>query len=166
MIELSIALAKSGQKVIVRPHPSENITVWKNKTKNYSKNIKIIRSGNIIPWLMASKLVIHNGCTTAIEGTFLNKTVISYRPNKNLNVETYLPNAISISIESEEDVVEFIKNLILNKSNFLSKNSINILNNYFKFENDKEDTCIKIISIIENLSKKKTYKGNNIKIIS
>ena len=57
MIELSIDIAKSGQKVVVRPHPSENIEVWRNKTRNYSKNIKIIRSGNVIPWLMASKLL-------------------------------------------------------------------------------------------------------------
>ena len=121
MIELSIALAKSGQKVVVRPHPSENINVWKNKTKNYSNNIKIIRSGNIIPWLMASKLVIHNGCTTAIEGTLLDKTVISYRPNKNQNVETYLPNAVGISIESKEDVVDFIKKFNFNKLNLSSK---------------------------------------------
>ena len=33
MIELSIALANSGQKVIVRPHPSENLNVWKRKHK-------------------------------------------------------------------------------------------------------------------------------------
>ncbi len=163
MIELSIALAKSGQKVVVRPHPSENINVWKNKTKNYPNNIKIIRSGNIIPWLMASKLVIHNGCTTAIEGSLLDKTVISYRPNKNLNVETYLPNAVSISIESKEDVLDFIKNFDFNKLNFSSKNSSNLLNNYFKFENDKEDACFKILNIIEKLSTKKTFKVKNIK---
>ncbi len=162
MIELSIALAKSGQKVVVRPHPSENINVWKNKTKNYSKNIKIIRSGNIIPWLMASKLVIHNGCTTAIEGSLLDKTIISYRPNKNQNVETYLPNAVSISKESKEDVINFIKEFDFKKSNLYSKNSSNVLNDYFKLENHKKDTCFKILSIIENLLKKKTIKSINI----
>lgn len=40
MIELSIAIAKSGEKVIVRPHPSENIDVWKEQTKNHSKILK------------------------------------------------------------------------------------------------------------------------------
>lgn len=163
MIELSIALAKSGQKVVVRPHPSENLNVWKSKTKNYSNNIKIIRSGNIIPWLMASKLVIHNGCTTAIEGSLLDKTVISYRPHKNPNVETYLPNAVSICIESKEDVVDFVKKFDLNKSNLLLKNSINLLNNYFKFKINQEDTSFKILNIIENLSKKKIVKANKIK---
>ena len=163
MIELSIALAKSGKKVVVRPHPSENLNVWKDKTKNYSNNIKIIRSGNIIPWLMASKVIIHNGCTTAIEGSLLDKTVISYRPHKNPNVETYLPNAVSISIERKEDVVDFIKKFDSDKSNLSNKNSINLLNNYFKIENNKEDTSFKILNIIENLSKKKTLKINNIK---
>lgn len=73
MIDLSIRLAKNGQKVIVRPHPSENIEIWKKYTKNYSKKIKIIRSGNVLSWILAAKLLIHNGCTTAIEALFLKK---------------------------------------------------------------------------------------------
>ena len=34
MIDLTIEIAKSGQKVVVRPHPSENMDVWKKETKN------------------------------------------------------------------------------------------------------------------------------------
>ena len=31
MINLSIALAKSGENVVVRPHPSESLEVWRKK---------------------------------------------------------------------------------------------------------------------------------------
>ena len=109
MIELSIAIAQTGQKVVVRPHPSENIEVWKIKTRNYSKNIKIIRSGNVVPWLMASKLIIHNGCGTAIESLLLNKKVVSYRPFKNSEVETYLPNAVSFCLETKSEILNYLK---------------------------------------------------------
>ena len=40
MVELSIEIAQSGQKVIVRPHPSENIDVWEEKTKITLKKLK------------------------------------------------------------------------------------------------------------------------------
>ena len=132
MVELSIAIAETGQKVVVRPHPSENLEVWKKKTENHSKNIKIIRSGNIIPWLMASKLIIHNGCGTAIEGLLLDKTVISYRPFKNSKVETYLPNAISTCLDTKEDVLRFVKNFLVTKSNINKKETLNILEKYIK----------------------------------
>ena len=163
MIELSIALAKSGQKVVVRPHPSENIEVWMNKTKNYSKNIKIVRSGNIIPWLMASKLVIHNGCTTAIEGLLLEKTIISYRPFKNPNIETDLPNKISICLESKEEVVNYVKNYEVDESKVNIKNSLKILDNFIKINKSKEDASFRILNIIDNLSNRK--ETNKVKIV-
>ena len=85
------------------------------KNKNYSEKIKIIRSGNIIPWLVSSKLVIHNGCNTAIEGLLLDQTIISYRPYKDFKVETYLPNAISIEKISPDNVINFINNFEANQ---------------------------------------------------
>ena len=155
MIELSISLAKSGQKVVVRPHPSESVDVWKKKTEKYSKNIKIIRSGNIIPWLMASKIVIHNGCTTAIEGFLLNKTIISYRPIKNPNIETDLPNAISICLETKEDIVNYVNNFVLDKSNIINTASMNILSESVKINKSSKDSTNKILNLIENIPQKK-----------
>ena len=38
MINLSIALTKSGENVVVRPHPSESLEVWRKKLKNTQKN--------------------------------------------------------------------------------------------------------------------------------
>ena len=57
---------------------------------------------------MASKLVIHNGSTTAVEALLLDKTVISYRPFKNNNIETELPHAISCCLDTEDDVVNYV----------------------------------------------------------
>jgi surface carbohydrate biosynthesis protein len=160
MIELSISLAKSGQKVIVRPHPSENLDVWKKETESFSQNIKIIRSGNVIPWLMASKLVIHNGCNTAIEAFLLDQKIISYRPYKNSNVETYLPNAVSICLENKGDIILHVKKF---KSDQLvdieRRNSLKILSNNVKINKLDEDASTRILDLIEKLS---LYKKNNL----
>ena len=169
MIDLSIAIAKTGQKVVVRPHPSENLEVWKKKTKDYSKNIKIIRSGNVIPWLVASKFVIHNGCGTAIEGLLLGKTVISYRPFKDSKIETFLPNAVSICIETEQDILNFLKNFKIDNLNVGKKDIISILDKYIEKNKFDKDASLRILDLIENfnLQKKKDkirFFKNNIQI--
>lgn len=163
MINLSITIAKSGQKVVVRPHPSESIEVWKKATENYSKYIKVIRSGSIVPWLMAAKLIIHNGCNTAIEGLILDRTIISYRPYKDSEVETYLPNAISICLETEEKIINYINNFDKHNSRIERNKTLNILENYLKINKLQEDASSRILNIIENVSQKK--RTNKIKLI-
>ena len=163
MSELSIELAKSGQKVVVRPHPAESIIEWQKKINNYSKNIKIIRYGNIIPWLMAAKLIIHNGCTTAIEGLLLDKTIVSYRPHKNSKIETDLPNMISICLESKDEVVSYVKNFVANKTNMNKKNSLEILEKHIEINKSDQDASKRILEVIKNFSNKK--KTSLIKLI-
>lgn len=133
MMNLSIDIARSGQKVLVRPHPSENIRIWKNYTKEFSDKIKIIRSGNVIPWIIASKLIIHNGCTTAIESYLLKKQIISFRPFVEKNVESILPNALGVTLSKKKEIVEFIKNfkegdkydVNFNLNSFIEKTNLN-----------------------------------------
>ncbi|MAZ79983.1 MAG: hypothetical protein CMD72_04480 [Gammaproteobacteria bacterium] len=147
MMDLSIAIAKNGHKVIVRPHPSENIEVWKDYTKDYSDKIKIIRSGNVLSWILASRLVIHNGCTTAIEAFLLGKCVISYRPYKDEYVESHLPNAISHNFFDEDQVISYINKQdigvldISTSRNLLSKNI-----QTYNYDKSSADLIIDLIS--------------------
>ena len=163
MIELSIALAKLGYQIVVRPHPSESLEVWKKRTENYSKNIKIIRSGNIIPWLLGSKLVIHNGSTSAIEALLLDKAVISYRPYKNSSVETDLPNSIGICLENKQDVIKYLTNLDEKKFQEINLISLNILNQHIKINKNNNNVGIKIMNLIKDLQVKK--KTNQFKVL-
>ena len=153
MVDLSIAIAKTGTKVIVRPHPSENIEFWKKNTKNI-KNIKIIRSGNVIDWMVSAKLIIHNGCTTAVEGLLLGKTIISYRPYKDAKVESLLPNAISNCLKTEKGVIAFIKNFKVNKNkkNKLSQVKKKYIDNHIQNFKSAKDSSDKIIDIMNKFS--------------
>ncbi|MGD8447363.1 MAG: hypothetical protein PVI94_27935, partial [Desulfobacterales bacterium] len=49
-------------KIIVRPHPTENQQVYKDIAKDCN-NVRVTNEGNVVPWLIATKAVIHNGCT-------------------------------------------------------------------------------------------------------
>ena len=63
--------------IVLRPHPSENHDIYNELAARF-KNIKIDNSGNIIPWLLACKAMIHNGCTTGAEAYLLRVPAISY----------------------------------------------------------------------------------------
>jgi surface carbohydrate biosynthesis protein len=83
--------------VIVRPHPTESQQVYMDIAKDCQR-VKVTNEGNVVPWLMATDVVIHNGCTTGVEAYIMDVPAISYRAAIN---ETYdmgfyrLPNLIS-----------------------------------------------------------------------
>jgi hypothetical protein len=84
-------------RLVVRPHPTENQDIYRQIAED-CKRVVVTNEGNVVPWLMATKAVIHNGCTTGIEAFVMGVPAISYRPRIN---ETYdngfyrLPNLVS-----------------------------------------------------------------------
>lgn len=105
-------IATEERKVIIRPHPSEASEPWDDLAKMYPGKILVVREGNVIPWLQAAEAVLHNGCTTAVEAFFLGRPVIAFRPEINLELETELPNLISMQVSTEEDLVALLDNAI------------------------------------------------------
>jgi hypothetical protein len=83
--------------IVVRPHPTENHEVY-NRIARRCRRVRVTNEGNVVPWLMACKAVIHNGCTTGVEAYVLGVPAFSYRKAVD---DTYdfgfyrLPNLIS-----------------------------------------------------------------------
>jgi surface carbohydrate biosynthesis protein len=83
--------------IVVRPHPTENHEVYR-EIADKCQRVHVTNEGNIAPWLMATKAVIHNGCTTGVEAYVTGTPAISYRASID---ETYdngfyrLPNLMS-----------------------------------------------------------------------
>jgi surface carbohydrate biosynthesis protein len=101
--------------LVVRPHPTENQEIYKQIAEG-CKRVVVTNAGNVVPWLMATKAVIHNGCTTGVEAFVMGVPAISYRPRIN---ETYdngfyrLPNLVSyqcFNFEELQDTLESILN--------------------------------------------------------
>ncbi len=97
--ELIPALEKefSDHTIIVRPHPVESPDVYQQIAQQ-CKRVHVSNTGNVVPWLMACKAVVLNGCTTSVEAYAMGVPAISYRAVVN---ETYdddfyrLPNRLS-----------------------------------------------------------------------
>lgn len=99
-------------KVIIRPHPTESIDVWKNITVGLY-GVHVIRDGPVYPWILGSKAVVHNSCTTGIEAAASGIPAIAYgETQQDLNsCKRSLSNTISIMARDEKELVDSIKNL-------------------------------------------------------
>jgi surface carbohydrate biosynthesis protein len=91
---LEVAAAYPDRSLIIRPHPSESQDTWRDLTAGCS-NVHVVHEGNVIPWLLGADAIIHNGCTTAIEGYIMGKPAISFQPVTSDQFDLKLPNDLS-----------------------------------------------------------------------
>jgi surface carbohydrate biosynthesis protein len=89
--------------IIVRPHPSESISVWRKQLRNLKKTF-VIQGGDVSPWIFASKGLIHNGSTTSIQGHFAGKNLIMLNE---FTSKSYIPIPEAISQYLLTDNSEF-----------------------------------------------------------
>ncbi len=84
-------------QIVVRPHPTENQDIYR-KIAAGCRRVRVTNEGNVVPWLMATQAVIHNGCTTGVEAYATGVPAISYRAvvNEDYDYGFYrLPNLLS-----------------------------------------------------------------------
>ncbi|WP_020178142.1 surface carbohydrate biosynthesis protein [Methylopila sp. M107] len=106
----AVARAFPDRKVVVRPHPSESHEVWLKAAEGLP-NVEVVHEGNISPWLLASAVAIHNGCTTGLESYLLGHPVIAYRAVRSDGFDDRLPNHVSTSVFSQADLIETMARL-------------------------------------------------------
>lgn len=57
--------------LIVRPHPAEDHHIWTDRFAN-ARNIRIVYEDDVSGWVHACRLMVHRGCTTAVEARIGN----------------------------------------------------------------------------------------------
>lgn len=91
--------------IILRPHPSESHASWQQAAEG-CPNIKVIHEGPVVPWLMAADVLVHNGCTTAVENFLLGKPSVTYRPMTSERFDRHLPDSLSFEARTMDDLVK------------------------------------------------------------
>ena len=69
---------ETNLKVLLRPHPSEDVLQWKSEFAGNSK-VTISKLGNVAPLIFAAKHVIHAGSTVGLEAMLSGISTISYQ---------------------------------------------------------------------------------------
>ncbi len=103
-----VAQAFPNHTVLIRPHPSESHETWKQAAKSCS-NVHIHFEGHVTPWLLASDAIIHNSCTTGLEGYLLHRPVFSFQPITSEHFDKKLPNSLSQRATSIEELIDLIR---------------------------------------------------------
>ncbi|MBL0713449.1 MAG: hypothetical protein JJV98_07080 [Desulfosarcina sp.] len=98
-LEMIPALERSFPQLdfVVRPHPTENQAIYR-EIVNRCRRVHVTNTGNVVPWLMAARALIHNGCTTGVEAYVMRVPAISYRSTVNNFYDNgfyQLPNRLS-----------------------------------------------------------------------
>ncbi len=152
-VEFLKELSKDKQipKIIVRPHPSENIEVWHDALKDTSDLI-IKRDGDIAPWILGSLGLIHRGSTTAVQA-FISQISVFQLVTDNENVRKNISYQIS----------EKVENLASFKESFFKKSKSNEMNNDIGILEDRlninKNACGEIIKelLSENINEEPPF---------
>lgn len=111
-IDLINALSDTfpDREIIIRPHPGEDIRLYQALLP-YIPRTTVTRSGSLHAWLLSASVIIHGGCTTAIEGYLCGTPVINFQPLVDSRYDIRLPNMLGVSCRSQKEVIGAIQNL-------------------------------------------------------
>ena len=89
-----IARAVAPNNLVIRPHPSESAEPWIEAAAGLP-NVHVVHEGSVVPWLPAAKVLLQNGCTSAVEAAVIGTPSLAYRPVVSPENDIVLPNSLS-----------------------------------------------------------------------
>jgi surface carbohydrate biosynthesis protein len=89
-----LARRRPQQRIIVRPHPAEELQRWDGLFAEFP-NVKVIREGSHLPWTMACRLLLHTSCTTGFEAQVAGKLAFSLVPRSSWITSSLLSNRVN-----------------------------------------------------------------------
>jgi surface carbohydrate biosynthesis protein len=137
--------------IIVRPHPSENFKIY-NDLAARCERVKVTNEGNVIPWLLAAKTMVHNGCTTGLEAYVLGVPAISYLATFN---EYYdyefqgLPTKLSHQCFSFEELERTLTQILAGELDVAEGEERKALIDYYLAAQNGRLACERIVDVLE-----------------
>ena len=154
MLMTKIAETFTDRHIVLRPHPGEEQGLWESLRLGLPSNAHIILDGPVSPWIRASSLLLHHCCTTAVEAWVAQVPSISYEPDlegyPNYRPFHGLPSALSTRLNTQESVIDAIKNGIASQT-LPRIEQQKILSDYLEFD-ENELSSSKILRAIDKLS--------------
>jgi len=141
--------------IVVRPHPTENHDVYRQIAAR-CKRVHVTNDGNVVPWLMATKAVIHNGCTTGVEAYTMGVPAVSYRAvvNDFYDYGFYvLPNKISHQCFDVEELKNLLQRILDGEIGAADGEERQALIERYLASQSGPLACERIVDVIEAIAK-------------
>lgn len=106
----ALGRAFPDRQIVVRPHPAEGHEAWRAAAEGLP-NIHVVHQGAVQPWILASAVAVHNGCTTGLESYLLGHPVIAYHAVTSEKFDDQLPNRASTPVHSPDELTAALRRL-------------------------------------------------------
>ncbi len=107
----SLARGLEPHALVIRPHPSEDRGTWAEAARGLA-NVHVVHEGTVVPWLAAADVLIHNGCTSAVEAALAGTPALAFRPVKRPGIDNDLPNDLSLECETAEALIAAARGIL------------------------------------------------------
>jgi len=140
--------------IVVRPHPTENPQVYKDIASKCSR-VKVTNEGNVIPWLMAARALVHNSCTTGVEAYIMRVPAVTYMASRN---EFYdqgyylLPNSLSYPCYTFEQLQQTLSKIFAGELGPAEDQAREALMGYYLEAQHGPLSCERIVDVLEKIS--------------
>lgn len=102
-------LAKErGERIVIRPHTSESIDDWRALFSD-CPNVRILREGDVTPWLLAASAVLTYRSTVALQAALNGIPVVQYMIDAEEGKDDAAVFKVSRCVETYEDVVAYLQ---------------------------------------------------------
>jgi surface carbohydrate biosynthesis protein len=139
--------------IVVRPHPTENQEIYRQIAAQCER-VRVTNEGNVVPWLMATRAVIHNGCTTGMEAYVMGVPAISYRATVNDYYDHgfyQLPNRLSHECFDLEKLREILGKILAGEIGAAGGDEREVLAKYHLAAQDGPLACERIVDVLEKI---------------
>jgi surface carbohydrate biosynthesis protein len=140
--------------IVVRPHPTEKHDVY-HEIAARCERVRVTNEGNVIPWLMAAKALIHNGCTTGVEAFVMRVPAISYRATVNDYYDYgfyQLPNQLSHQCFDFDGLQKILEKILAGRLGATNGNERQSIIDHFLAARSGPLACERIVDTLEKIS--------------
>jgi surface carbohydrate biosynthesis protein len=137
--------------IVVRPHPSEHHGIYDAIAQRHSR-IRVINEGSVIPWLLACKAMVHNGCTTGVEAYVLRVPAVSFMATENRYYDydfNGLPNRASHRCSTLEELRETLQRILTGELGAAGGRERERLVGHYLAALDGPLACERIVDVLE-----------------
>ena len=137
--------------IIFRAHPDEDETLWEKAFEGYS-NVIATTEGYANDWITEAELMIHCGCTTALEAYMSGVKSILYNPIVNEKYYTEFPNILSTEVADYDSLHrEVIKIINGSDGEFFTEEKNRVVSEYIYARDD--ELCVKrVANVVDEYS--------------
>jgi len=132
LLKSLVHILPDGEKIVIRPHPSEKMSEWKTTLKGLP-NIDVIREGDISPWILAAKSILQFGSTTVTQAALNGKVNVQYKVRQELGVTDSPSFELSVNSHSPEEAYRLLSEIPQNTSEIVQR-ATRVLENEMDFD--------------------------------